>query len=375
MARTQNFAILHIGSSDLDVIVARKGIADTLVLSGEGKADYAGYDGGAVVEPQNLADALRQAIHLAESETQEPITMLYVGVPTDFCRVTTVEASLSFPRPRKVRQSDVNDLFALAAKKVQAEDLLLINRAPIYFIADGDRRISEVVGEKVTKLGIKASFVFAEREFVATMNAVLGEVGVGNVRYLCTALAEMHYLFTDAERAKPLLLVDVAEGNTTVAVGQGNGLLSIASFASGGGFFDADLSLCFHISYDEAVRLRKKVVLSLDVGLDDKYYVEYQARKRGYPALDVNTIVADRVIEMADLVSHCLDVNRALIAETDEIYLTGSGLFGFHGGKDCFAKALNRTVKAVAPKQPLLDKPSMSEALSLVNLAMEIDGE
>lgn len=354
-------------------MVGRRGVADTFIVAGEGCAEYTGYADGHFSNPEQLGAKLKSAVADAEETTREPITKLYVGVPTDFCRAVVGESTISFDRPHRVSENDVAELFDNANRFRDDKSLRLINKAPVYYTTDDDRKIADPLGVKVIRIKLRASFLYAETAFVDVMNDALGGIGIGSVEYLCTPLAELRFLFESDERTKPVMLVDVGSGNTSVIVGQGEGVLSLTSFACGGAFFAADLSMCFHVGFDLANQLKSQVVLSLDAGIEDKYMVVFHNKPRAYSAMDVNEIIGDRLVQIADLVKRCIDTNAQTIPATADIYLTGGGLLHLRGAKDAFAKLIGRNVVPLAPKQPLLDKPECSQVLSLLDLALDIN--
>lgn len=370
----QNFAVLQIGSGTLRLMVGRRGVSNTFIVTGDSSASYSGYGEGGFNSREDLTRSLRECVTRAEQITGEPITKLHVGVPTDFCRVVVEDAMISFERSHKISQQDIERLYEDGAKRYKTDaSLRLINKAPIFFTTDNDRKLTNPLGVKTLKLGLRASYVFVETAFIEVFNGALREIGIGSVQYLSAALAEVQFLFDESTLVKPIVLLDIGNGNTSVIFAQGGGLLSMTSFACGGAFLTADLSMFFRISYDAAERLKSQVVLSLDANIKDKYPVVFKGKTRGYSALDTNSVIMDRLNQLADLIKRILDTSSVGIPHNQDLYLTGGGLLHVSGAKDYLAKRLEHNIIPVTPAQPLWDKPECSQILSLMDLTLDIN--
>lgn len=366
----QHVAVLQVGSTTLNVMIGSRGVNGTFIVAGEGACVYGGYKNGRLIEAEKFQYNLSQAVAAAEASAGEKITKLFVGVPTDFVRCAVKDLSVNLKSVRKVSVEDINGLLESGADFSAVKDYTLINRAAVYFTTDDGRKSADVYGHKTGKLSAKVSYLLAEKYFIELLDNTLSRLGITGVEYLCTALSEFMFLFDSDMRGRPVILLDIGNMDSSIIIGQGDGLLLTNSFGCGGGYITLDLFMCLNVSLDIAELLKRRVVLSLRVTDSDKYSVSYKGKNIRFPAGDANQIVADRIEQICEIISHSLKTCGIDLPDYIPAYLTGGGLSYLRGVKDFMSRRLGRPVEIVAPKQPLMDKPELSQVLSILELAL-----
>jgi cell division protein FtsA len=143
------------------------------------------------------------------------------------------------------------------------------------------------------------------------------------------------------------LLVDVGFITTSVAISRGNALLSLGSFSMGGGYITSDLSQCLKISFSEAERLKRKVVVGWNPKQSDTYEIEGDEHLQSYAAKATNEIVSDRVEMICDYINRCLDGFMYDLPEFLPIHFVGGGFNFIQGVKTVLNKKLNRKVEMI----------------------------
>ena len=101
----KNFAVVDFGSSKVVTLVGGAGVNDTLITMGKGEISYAGFQNAEFLEPESLKAVIGSSIANAEDNAQEKITEVYIGVPGEFCASVTKVINLSFPKPKKITES------------------------------------------------------------------------------------------------------------------------------------------------------------------------------------------------------------------------------------------------------------------------------
>ena len=363
----QDVAILDFGSGKITVLIGQRGINNTLIISGKGETEYDGFCDGEFFRPDKLAMAIEHAINVAETTAKVKISKLYVGVPGDFtvCVCKDVESSFGSSK-HKITQNDV-EMLHQQGNNFDDPALKLINVQPIYYTLSNERRLIEPVGMVSAKLGGHISYLLVEVGFVNIVENILQAIGIEQIEYVSSVLAETLFLFEEVKRDQYVVLIDVGYITTSVAVARGDGILSLHSFSLGGGNITGDLANYFKISFSEAEALKRKVVLTLSMGPDDYYEVSDR-----YPAEHVNGIVAARVSNIAKTVQKCLDLSQYVIPENVAYSLTGGGVSYMRGAKEIMAERLGRRVEIVAPRIPQMEVPAWSSSLGILDLAINI---
>lgn len=362
-------SVLDFGSSKISVMIAESGINNTFNIRGTGEVEYAGFYNGSFVEPEKLYEAIASCILKAETNSGLKIEKLHIGVPAEFTFVECKNSSVAFNKKVKIGDEEVADLFSLASRDVKHDGATIISRSPIYFLLDDSRKVIDPKGEVSTRLSGLVSFVLADNRFIELIDSIIQNMGLKEVEYVSSTLAESMYLLDPQVRDSGAILIDVGYLTSFVAHVKGDGLISLSQFSVGGGHISADLCQVLQISFKEAENLKRKVVLSLAATDSDFYEVNVNGDITPVSAKLTNEIVSSRLDMIVDLINRCLvkmKGNNYL-----PIFITGGGVCLLKGGKDYISKGVGENVEVLSSKVPQLSKPTYSSVLGLLDLALK----
>ncbi len=377
----KNVAIIDFGTSKITVLIGSRGINDTVNIDGIGICDYAGFTGGEWIDVEELGSAVIHAVATAESSARVKINKLYVGVPGDFLRCEVNDVDMSMSKKRRVTDADIADLHARGNLYFNDSDYTVINIQPIYYTLDDERKLIAPVGMTSTRLGGRISYILARNDFIKIANAALMNAGIAESEFVAAPLAETLLLFDDYRRDNCVLLADVGARGTTLTVGHGDGLCGVYYFPWGGECITVALSEGLGISEEDAERLKRKVVLSLDPGytpegddaqglMQTEYAVETKSERVTYPVAMTNSIVEAEVERFSRYVKKTLMLCNYDYPEFTPLSITGGGLAHIRGAVERLSQILGHEVEKVMPIQPLLDRPQLSSALGLIDMVL-----
>lgn len=368
----KNYAcVLDFGSSKITAMIGEKGVNNTFNIRGTGEVEYSGFYDGEFVEPEGLYSAIEGAIYKAQTNSGVEIKNLYVGVPAEFSYNVSKKATVSFNKRIKIGVEEIYAFFDLAAQGLDVKNNVIINRSPIYFMLDDNRKCMEPKGQVSSKLSGEVSFVFAENNFIQIIDKILKNLNIENITYVSNALAEAIYLLDPEVRDTGAILIDCGYITTSIAFVKGDGLLGLNAFSLGGGHITADINQVLNISYKDAEVLKRKVVLSLDATDDDFYEITSDTGiVSPVSAKLTNEIVASRLEMIANLISRSLANLKGDYTGYLPIYLTGGGICYLKGGKDYLSKAIGSNIEIIYPQVPQLNRPHFSSVLGLLDLAL-----
>ena len=173
----------------------------------------------------------------------------------------------------------------------------------------------------------------------------------------------------DAEtRDRIAVIADVGYITTTFTIIQGDGLLYQKSFAYGGGYITAAITEKFSMEFELAEKLKRKVNLSSVNGV---YYLIDGENGEYYAVEDVKKAVLHSLDGLCESISNALESSGYVVPEYVPLMITGGGIAYIRGAKEHLSSRLGCAVEIIAPKVPLMDKPTESTALSLMELALE----
>lgn len=364
--------VVEIGSSKICAVVAQRGVNGIFNIKAKAKVEYAGFFEGEFIEKAQLEDEIKNLFNQISSAYKKPIDKIYVGVPAEFSKVTSTTEQVVLRGKRMIRDADISNLSESASKKVEADGMELLSVNPISFVLDDTRKTNSPVGIKASKVTAEFSVVLAQSSFIQTFNRIWSKVGVSQVEYLCEPLCEAMLVLDKDERERTCIVIDVGARSTSVAFVKGDGLTNLTSFSMGGSYVTSDLSEACGIAYNDARNLKKQIVLSLKGGENDFYELNtLGGRTVKIPLSYANEVVCYRLQVIAKTVNECIRLFAKEYVPYYPIYLCGAGVSMIRGGKDFFAKCLNRNISYGVPPIPALDKPQYTSMLGLVNAVLD----
>lgn len=364
-------AIVDIGSTSVVTMIGEHGVNNTFNISGKGEIFYAGFQNAEFLEPENLKLVIANSISNAEISSDKKVYEVYVGVPGEFCSCVTKSINLTFPKYKKITEFDVQNIFDTGNDFDTDPMFKVINKSVIYYEIDGSKRVIDPIGMKAKTVTGVVSFVLARKSFTNSLKSIFAELKIMVKGFISANLAEGLYLFDPKMRDKYSILVDVGYITTNVAIFRGNGLLFLNSFSMGGGYITADLLECLKISFAEAEKLKRKIILGWRAGPRDVYENEgSDGHIQTYSAAACNDIVSDRIEMICDYIQKCLDNCVYALPEFLPINFTGGGFNFIKGIKSVVSNKLKRKVNLVSPTYPNISSPDYSSEVGLMYLAL-----
>ncbi|MBR7090900.1 MAG: rod shape-determining protein [Clostridia bacterium] len=367
----QNVAVLDIGTSRISAIIADRGVNNTFDIHGFAEVNYSGFMDGEFLSPEELTDTIRGVLTSVSRSANCRINYLTIGVPAEFSVNAVRSIERAYPKRHKITDRDIDELFHEADEFGASTTHRVINRSPIYFCMDDNRRLIEPKGIVTTKITAMLSFVLADREFINLMNEIIKPLGIANVNYVSEPLSEALYLLEPTERDSCAILVDTGYLSTSVSIVMGDGLVALRSFSLGDGHIVADLAEAFDLPFDVAESLKNKIVLSYQPEKGDYYEVDIDGELYKIDAIETNEIVGNRIAQIAKMVKKCLDDSKFQYPAYIPIQLTGGGICYLKGARDMMQKLLQQDVRIISPPVPQMDKPHASSILGLLDMALK----
>jgi actin-like ATPase involved in cell morphogenesis len=87
--------------------------------------------------------------------------------------------------------------------------------------------------------------------------------------------------------------------------------------------------------------------------------------------MKIKNVIKDSLDQLCEYVSDALDNSGYVLPDYVTLMVTGGGISYLRGAKEHVSGRLNMAVEIIAPKVPLMDKPTESSILSLLDLALE----
>ncbi|MBE7087578.1 MAG: hypothetical protein E7369_04675 [Clostridiales bacterium] len=361
-------AVIDIGSSQITAVVGERGINKTFVIKGRFSYEYDGFADATFFDKDKLARCLFSAAEKILSVAHGKIDTVFVAVPGEFTAVTVKDCQISFPKKKRITDADLDTLFD-AGFVLTSKKSTLINRSAILYELDDFRRLANPIGVKSGVLKGKLSFITCDNSFFEAVVPPLKSAGIPHVECVSASLAQALFLVEPEIRDRIAVIVDIGYITTTLSIIQGDGILYQKSFGYGGGYITAEISQKFQIEFATAERLKRKVNLcSLSVGGS---YSLIDCDGEYYPSEEVKNAIVLSLDSLCESLNEGLESSGYVLPDYVPLYVTGGGISYVRGAKEHVSDRLGMMVEIIKPKVPMMDKPTESTVLSLMDLALE----
>ncbi len=358
-------AVIDVGSSKITVMIGERGVNKTFLIKARKDYPYDGFADGEFFDAANVKKILFSAADFITGVIKKNEARVFVGVPGEFTKVNVKTSQISFAGKKRITEADVDALFDSAFVPASAK-YSLINRSAIVYELDDYRRLANPIGATSEILKGKLSFIVCSNYFIETVKNTLKATGLNDVECVSAALAEVMYLLEPEARDRIAMLLDVGYITTTFSLVQGDGILYQRSFPYGGGYITAALTQKFGLDFSLAEELKRKVNLSAVTG--GAYDVVTLSDNSYHNAEETRAVIKESLDGLCEEIENCMENSGYTIPEYVPLLITGGGISGLRGAKEHVANRTATNVEIVSPKVPLMDKPTESSALSLLDL-------
>ncbi|CAN5347486.1 cell division protein FtsA [soil metagenome] len=265
-SQTNHFVGLDVGTSTVRCVVGMLDVNDGGKLSviGHGAAPSLGMRRGSVVQVEEVADAITQAVHEAERIS---------GVRIDRATVNINGAHIS--------GIDSKGVIAISAgnHEISPEDRQRVdeaatavkfppNREIVQFFAkgyslDGQRNIKEPVGMQGVRLEVEAHIITAATPNLRNLDAALVRASITPNNHTVSSLASAEATLTREQKEAGTLVLDIGAGTTNLIVVEDGEVQHVAVLPIGGSHITNDLAIGLKTDLDiaEAVKLQHATLL------------------------------------------------------------------------------------------------------------------
>lgn len=361
--------VVEIGSSKLTCVVAQRGVNGIFNIKAKACVEYAGFFEGEFIEKPFLENAIQTLLSQIQAVYKKPIEKIYVSVPAEFSKVTSAKEQLTFKFKRTIKERDLQEMLDNVSSKIEVENMEILSVNPIFFDVDENRKTSTPLSLKANKISAEYSVVLAQSSFIQTFNKILANLGILQVEYLSESLCEALEVLDREDRERTCIVIDVGARSSSVAFVKGDGITSLTSFSMGGSYITSDLAEACSIAYNDASNLKKQIVLSLK---GDEYYElsTFGGKTIKIPMNFANEVVCYRIELIAKTVNECIRLFAKEYVPFYPVFLCGAGICKIKGGKDFFAKCINRNVLYGVSPIPAMDKPELASLMGLIEMAL-----
>lgn len=361
-------AVLDISSSEITAVFGERGINNTFIIKSRSSFKYDGFSDGVFFNIPELTEVINKAVDSLIRVSKGELVSIYVGVPGEFTEVLVKNGQISFPSKKKIKEED-EDLLFDSAFVIKSNKYTLINRSAICYELDDFRRVSNPIGYTSEILKGKLSFILCKNYFIDLIAPIIKDKQIFNIEWVSISLAEAMYLLEDEIRDRIAVVADIGHISTTLTIVNGDGLLYQDAFSFGGGFISAGITENFSMNFNDAEKVKDKINLCI-LPKDGEYGYLETDNGTFLNIGEINKIALSNLDFLCEKITESLESSGYSLPEYVPLYITGGGITGLRGAKEHISKRLGMVVEVLAPSVPMMDKPTESAVLSLLDIAL-----
>lgn len=334
-------------------------------VAGAGHVKSLGVRAGGIVNPEEAAQAIGQAVERAERAAKAQVSGVIVSTSIGQMRSHRQHARVSLGA-NPVGDGDLARAIALALAELRLPDRRPIHVLPIQWSIDGQGGVQDPRGLKGHALGLDLLVVsMAESAFHALSHSVerafLDLQGVVAAPVVSSLAA-----LRDDEMELGCTCIDMGAGVTSAAVWGGRALLHVDSINIGGDHVTADIARGLLTSSVGAERLKTLHGSAMASANEDREELEAPARGDDphaapviIPRAMLKTIIAPRVEETLEILRDRLRAAGVGLEPGAGLVLTG-GASQLNGVSELAERVFNRPVRLGRP----IRAPHLADAAS-----------
>ncbi len=369
LGRQSAVAAVDLGASKIGCFIMKSdGIkADdrTIQVAGVAHVRSRGIRGGAIVNLEETAQAVAQAVERAETMAGVSISGVVLTTAVGQLASTRVHAHVSLGA-KPITDNDLSRALQMALVQARFPGRRPIHLLPVAWSVDAQRGVRDPRGMFGRTLSLELMVVTMAETVFATLGHCMESVHLQLEGVVAAPFASALAALEDDEMDLGCVCIDMGGGSTSVAVFAGGSLVHVDALAVGGSHVTADIARGLSTTIAGAERIKTLHGSAIASSNEDREMIEAPPRGDD-PGADpvvaprslLKGVIAPRVEETLELLRERLKASGAPIEPGAGIVLTG-GASQLAGVRELAIRTFDRNVRLGRPRRA----PHLAEAAS-----------
>ena len=363
--------VVDVGSSKISALCASRGVNNTFNLKAVAERPFGGFSEGQFFDEQEVYEVIKDLLDEIGEKLGSKIKEVYLGVPGAFVKLINKKFKISFSKPKRIREKDVQALFDEGQALIKEEGYGVIGRKQMFFALDDGRRVDNPIGTVSALLGGAITYFLCEEYFLQLLGAVFESLEIPKVNFVYVGQAEGGYLLGEDERDCPALIMDVGYITTDIALHYGNGVIAKRSEDIGGGILSFIFVRDYGLTPEEGEELKRGLNIGQSLNNSASYTIRTGDGVREFSVDEINEKAVECIDDIVGIAYEFLEANTNRVTDTPSLYLTGGGIAYLRGIKSHLSARLGSQVEILEPKVPFYAKAGESSRFSLLDFALK----
>ncbi|MBP8619690.1 MAG: cell division protein FtsA [Clostridia bacterium] len=363
---------LDLGATKISCVIGQVNKFSEIEVIGYGLSDSSGIKKGRILDPQSVANAVRNAVDAAEEVSDLIVNSTYVNIKGMNTRIEKVTVETEVEKPND--GMSINDIYNSYSRAQMAVNMTnneqIIDLLPIEYTVNGRKYKEEPIGAFCKSFSLEAQVVIANGEYIAGVQRVLKLAGLRLDGLILETLATSNIVLMPEEKDMGVLLVDIGGGHTDISVYKNNIIEFYTTLPVGGDHITNDIAMTLDITSDEAEKLKRQYNLAIMAMIANNHDVKLNTKMTGENEVircsEIVQIIEARVKEIYQLIKKMISDNK-LNGKIDCMVLTGQGISNIVGAQELAMLILKiNQVRVCNPKLINVIKPQHATVFGMV---------
>jgi len=267
---------IDIGSHRILVLVAEIDETEGIRIVGVGRVPSRGIKKGVVVNVTEATAAIAEAVERAEQSSGYQIERAYIGVTGSHISSRNSQGVVGVARrDRGIMPDDVDRVLEAAGAIVLPQNQELVHILPRTYTVDGQEGVRDPLGMHGFRLEVEAHVVMGSSTAVQNLTkcAQGADLEVGEL--VLTSLAAGKAVLSETEKEMGVVLVDIGEGTTDIAIFIEGTVWHTRSLSIGGEYITNDIAIGLRLPPEvaEEVKLRHGHAMATQIAEDERFTI------------------------------------------------------------------------------------------------------
>ncbi|MBN1259168.1 MAG: cell division protein FtsA [Anaerolineae bacterium] len=267
---------IDVGSQKIQVLVGEIDDAGVTRIVGVGRVLSRGVRKGVIVNVQEATHAISEAVERAEQSSGYHIERAYVGISGSHIISRNSQGVVGVARrDRGIMPDDVDRALEAAGAIALPQNQELLHIIPRVFTVDGQTGVRDPLGMHGFRLEVEAHVVMGASTAIQNLTKCVTNAGVEVSELVLNSLAAGGTLISDTEKDMGVVLVDIGEGTTDIAIFIEGTIWHTRCLAMGGEYITNDIAIGLRLPPESAerVKLQHGHAMASQVSEEDRFTV------------------------------------------------------------------------------------------------------
>lgn len=382
--RSEVLAAIDIGTSKVCCAIARPiqtANKTQVQILGFGQQESKGVRNGAIVDLEQLEDAIVNAVHTAEQSAGRNIRSVFINLPTpavQLHRITT-KTSLS---GHTINDQHIHKLIKASRDFEHVRDKQIIHIIPTTYTLDEAKGILDPRGMVGETLQAKLSVLTTPTGLIRNISSCMARCHLDIDGFVAGGYASGLSTLVEDETSLGVTIIDIGGGSTTLASFIDGALIDLTSIPMGGEHITRDIARVLATPISQAERLKNLYGTLLPISENDResIIIPQLGENAGHATPSVSKfylseIIRARIEEIFEYVKKRMNTSNIDKLAYQRIVLTG-GVSQLSGIRELVSDKLGGQVRIGVPNNLFGDAdstnvPSFSTCAGLLQFGID----